>query len=1156
MRVFRTILGMLLLTIGLPSLLAGGVLWAAMQHRDPGGAFSGELQKLAVPGYAVVVDDIDRLLRDDAPFARIGATDLRFAAATTDGPAFVGLAPAADVERYLAGTPFTRVDGVDIGTGALPLRTARVAGPRVPAGIPGQQAFWTRTGIGQLGLVPGELTGGPYSLVLMSASGTPVDRLATVAEVRPSWLNSSTWGLLTLGTLLVMASIVVLVWPGRRREIVYVVEPSQVPELMFAIGAPLPNLGGGNRQGGAHRPRTLADSRPARPPALPEFSWPPKAPGSPAARAAAPLALTGSPAAQPGAPDTGGSAALPAALLTSGAPHPVSPGPLPGGGASLSGGPLPGGGGYGSLPGGSLVGSAHAGGPLGGGSLAGGPLGGGSLLGGGPFSAGGARTPSPGQPLNLLGEAPAGLQPGSIPARRTSRRETAPSDIPEFHATAVGAWVAATAPERARQTEARAAARLREAAARRAASEGVPGQARPETMGKTVAVPAPEADATEPVAESTVDATKLATESTKSSAGAPTQAVKADSAEKSGPDPRQVAAAASRRPATLAETPRQGGAQARQGSKKARRAAAATRPESGAIRPESGATRPESGAAESAQAHSRSEPSYSRIALHTGPAATDWTAVGLTRLAAPAPAPASAPAQASVPAPASAPAPQARAAADAAEVTEPAAPTKSAPTTEPVAPAQSAPTTEPVASAKTAEPAMAGTEKPTAWPPVTQAKPALPKPAPAQAVTTAQAVTPAQAETSAKAAPPAQAEISAKAAPSKGPIIPIPAKQAASATQPDSPAAEMPPAMDRKPPESPAEPERKPAEMKTTEAKSQPLPEGRPSMHAMESGSQATETKLPKQKSEATGRAKVTPPAEPVPADGQNADGQNADSPTVDLAPKAAPGQPRSSMHAVEANGLEELTPAAAQSEPAKPVRKNNPLARAQSRLTGKPTAASAKPAAAPTKPGTTRRAPAAWIKAAESVAARAAGKPTPDPKPDPKTEPELKADAKPELKADAKPELKADAKPELKAEPKPATQTPNAAPTAAQPTPRPQTPNAAPATTQDPARPQTSNAARKPRPKPAAQARPKPEKPATPAAEKQPDNKHPDGKHPDGKQPENRQLENRQPDNKPAQDADNAKPLSYREEAAELLAASNDRRRKRTVSGKDRPTD
>ena len=63
MRVLRTILGMLLLIIGLPALLIGAGFWAVLQHRDAGGAYSGPLQRMSTTGYALVVEDVDALLR-------------------------------------------------------------------------------------------------------------------------------------------------------------------------------------------------------------------------------------------------------------------------------------------------------------------------------------------------------------------------------------------------------------------------------------------------------------------------------------------------------------------------------------------------------------------------------------------------------------------------------------------------------------------------------------------------------------------------------------------------------------------------------------------------------------------------------------------------------------------------------------------------------------------------------------------------------------------------------------------------------------------------------------------------------------------------------------------------------------------------------------
>ena len=434
MRVLRTILGMLLLTIGLPSLLAGAGLWAAMQHRDQGGAYSGELQRLATPGYAFVVEDVDALLRADAPFARIGRTRLSLTAATQDGPAFVGLAPSAEVSRYLAGVPHGTIRTVDIGTGTLPVETDAVGGRRAPVTLPAQETFWTRTGVGRLAWQPGDVRGGPYSLVVMNPGAEPGIQLRTVAELRPGWLNTATWALLVLGALLLMIGLIVLAWPAGRREIVYVVEPSQVPDLMRAIGAPLPlNRIGASRPAGAHRPRTLADAQrhqfPALPPATAQPAWPPPAP--------APVPEPAMAIAPPSAEEYAAATAIPA-----GARSPAPGEPL------------------------SYIGTGSAAGPV---SL---PLG----------------DPPHGNSAPLFGR----------PGRAGLGRPPEPNDLPLFQASAVGAWVAETAPARARETEAQAAARMAEAARNRAAtgqpsspaSSSLPAAASPAAPCSSPAVPA------------------------------------------------------------------------------------------------------------------------------------------------------------------------------------------------------------------------------------------------------------------------------------------------------------------------------------------------------------------------------------------------------------------------------------------------------------------------------------------------------------------------------------------------------------------------------------------------------------------------------------------------------------------------------------------
>src|SRR5262245_44474876 len=119
MRFVRTIAGMLLLAVGIPALLVGAGLWTAARHEDPGGGFSARFETVRTTGQAVVVTDVDALLRAEAPFARAGQARLRLTARTADGPAFLGLAPTDQVGRWLAAVPHATVQRVALARGPL-----------------------------------------------------------------------------------------------------------------------------------------------------------------------------------------------------------------------------------------------------------------------------------------------------------------------------------------------------------------------------------------------------------------------------------------------------------------------------------------------------------------------------------------------------------------------------------------------------------------------------------------------------------------------------------------------------------------------------------------------------------------------------------------------------------------------------------------------------------------------------------------------------------------------------------------------------------------------------------------------------------------------------------------------------------------------------
>jgi hypothetical protein len=273
MRAVRVLLGILAVLVSLPLLLGGIALWAVMQHRAPDGSFTAPLTPTHVDGYAMVVPDIDALLRREAPFARTGQTTLRVTASTPGGPAFIGLAPADQVRAYLHGSAYANVTRVRLARGGLPVNTRTVPGGHPLAAGPLKQAFWLSSSTsGSLFWSPTAIRDKHLSLVVMSPDGTAPVEVTAAAAMSPQWLDPTTWGALVLGTVAFLVGMVLLFWPHQRREYVYLVEPGRLPPgASWPVADPLERY---------EAPLMVAplgeeNHSVVRPPAAPDFVMPP-----------------------------------------------------------------------------------------------------------------------------------------------------------------------------------------------------------------------------------------------------------------------------------------------------------------------------------------------------------------------------------------------------------------------------------------------------------------------------------------------------------------------------------------------------------------------------------------------------------------------------------------------------------------------------------------------------------------------------------------------------------------------------------------------------------------------------------------------------------------------------------------------------------------
>jgi hypothetical protein len=209
-----TVIGSVVAVIGIVLALGGGGLLAVFGND---GTVASNDHAYATPRAALVSDVADITDTNDVSDI-VGDPKVRFAATTTnhDAGVFVGIGPADQVDRYMAGAPYDEVTDFDVDP--FKLNRSPHEGTKRPA-APASQDFWVAQASGaEAATLRWKVQDGDYRMVVMNADGSRhVDTKGDVALTLPH-IGSIGWSLLGGGILLAIGGLVAVTLSVRQRR--------------------------------------------------------------------------------------------------------------------------------------------------------------------------------------------------------------------------------------------------------------------------------------------------------------------------------------------------------------------------------------------------------------------------------------------------------------------------------------------------------------------------------------------------------------------------------------------------------------------------------------------------------------------------------------------------------------------------------------------------------------------------------------------------------------------------------------------------------------------------------------------------------------------------------------------------------------------------
>jgi hypothetical protein len=120
--------------------LAGTVALAANALRDSSGYFNWPTETFTTGGYAIAMKTVD--ISKAPQWALNAGVDRVRVQANSDRPIFIGIAPTADLDRYLRGTQHDDISGLNYNP--FQVDYDHTSG-HAPNGLPAKKTFWVKS---------------------------------------------------------------------------------------------------------------------------------------------------------------------------------------------------------------------------------------------------------------------------------------------------------------------------------------------------------------------------------------------------------------------------------------------------------------------------------------------------------------------------------------------------------------------------------------------------------------------------------------------------------------------------------------------------------------------------------------------------------------------------------------------------------------------------------------------------------------------------------------------------------------------------------------------------------------------------------------------------------------------------------------------------